>query len=241
MSLEIKRAVSLPFNSLSGWIALAIGSLLSVPDAWLESHQGLPTWVTALAYAGILLNLGYQVRVMRAELNCQPPAKLTVLPSWFGNFGELLTDTIAMILGIAMFLAFVLAVVVVLMLLVISTAMLLSVNADEQWGLGAFLGSSTASLLFFGIPCLFYLPMMMAHYAGSESFGSFMQWRTIWRVLYQNLLSLLLLGISFTICYVVMQAAALFSPIADALVSWASSVILTDLWAQVYQRARSQA
>src|SRR6185437_2857179 len=96
MSLKLKPALAMPFTGRQALIALAIGTALCLPAAYIDSIPHYVGWLSTLASIIASVIVGYEVRIMRAQFANGSGAPL---PSWFGNPKDMVLAIIADFIG----------------------------------------------------------------------------------------------------------------------------------------------
>jgi len=244
MSLNIKGAVSMPFKGTQALIALAVGSALMLPSAFVQTHADHSAWIATVAWLFGLIVSGYQVRIMRAQYAGEAPVNM---PSWGGNPVDLIKAVIANFLG-------------ALALVAVFGAILLAIFGICMWifaghsggltgvsGIGdvdvAALGASFIAILIalvVAIPLLAFAPMMEAHYAHEDRIGAIFEWRRIWQIARRRFWSILGVAILGGLVVTAIEAvAAIFFPLL-AVVGFACATVMCSLFAQLYVSARAE-
>ena len=231
MSIEIGRALRMPFNQPRWFETILIGGII-----WLVASI-----VSQIPHVGSLTNLlivsltgGYCLKVMREE--SQATTNLPVrLPAW-DNWQRLLTDGLLLtalhtIYGVLLALLFFFVV-----LALGATAELANVANGDFSHLGpAVAVALVAFMVFGGLLYALYMPLMAAHFAHAGRFAAGFEVGTILRRLFAHPLHVLLV----VAVMLALGVAVLFSAITIVLLPFAvflAQVVSANLWAQVYKQ-----
>jgi hypothetical protein len=249
MSLDIKRAINLPFGGQQSLIAIVIGSLLSLPAAWMSTHKDSPESLGVLVFAATLLLTGYGVRIMRQQLSSTP---VNGLPSWTDNPLQLVLDALATWIGTFVAALFFLAIVGILTFVGLTLVIGADSSGPGTYGLYASMGAAGVfiSILFGMVPLSLYMSMLTPHYATEDRFAAVFEWRKIWRSVFSRFGAMLL---TLVLCFVAIGVAqsigeALFVAVGaggakfipDAILGFIGSATVSNLVAQQYAIARSK-
>jgi len=235
MSIDIGRALRMPFNQPRWFETILIGGIV-----WLVASM-----VSQIPHIGSLANVlilsltgGYCLKVMREESHATAnvPVKLPVWDNWQRLFTDGLLLTVAQtIYGLILFLLF-----LVVMVALGATAALASLAEGDASQLAP--GAVLAMFIFMfvgGLLYAIYMPMMAAHFAHEGRFGAAFEVGTIvTRVFARPLQALLVVAMMLAL-----GVAVLFSAITIILVPFAvffAQVVTSNLWAQVYKQGASR-
>jgi hypothetical protein len=260
MSLNIEKAIFPLFNERRSLVVLAVGSALSLPSAWLSVHTANPPWVLVLALCTAMVLLGYMVRVQRAHFAWNG---IYGLPSLRGNPADMIVSVLANVIGGVLLALFFGAIFLVLWALIALLFLAAASGSDFMYSDSDGWNYLLLSAVILWLPALVavmlasvYAVMMQAHYAFTNRFAAVFEWRSLWSLTFRSfwrvigitivggiIVALFNSGIVAVITAVgATGGAGLASEAIAALplafVSFASSVITANLFAQVYWDTR---
>ncbi len=239
MNLNFVGTFKQPWTGANWWFAILIGAGLTLASTLLVQAGVLGAIVQLLVF---IATAGYSVRLMENVVraaNNDPVA----LPEWTEDPKTLLSRGFFMGLGVFVWSVIIGAVVLALAFAVgigpVAIAALANGNAQAI--------AAGALLIFFGVAMIgmiFVMPLLsilMVHYAVENRFGAFFELRAALRVMFARPLSTLVaLIVEFAILFVagIFGGLPLIGVIVGAVASFAASVMIANLWAQVYRNAR---